>query len=480
MIDINSAPALTRRALLGGAASLGGLALIGHARSADANAKAMHKLVAEPGTALLRGRAAVPVNIWGYNGIAPGPVLRVRQGDELKVQLQNGLHQPTTLHWHGVRIANAMDGVPGLTQKAVEPGKTFDYRFVCPDAGTFWYHPHKFSSEQVARGLHGVLIVDEKDPPQVDQDRLMVVDDWRLDESGQIHNASFGSIGERAHGGRFGNTFTCNGVTNHRIQVKAGERIRFRFCNVANASSFALQIADHHATVIAIDGQPVDPFKAHDGVILLSPGQRVDVMADMTNEPGSTSRIRLLGFEQEVAIATLVYAEGQRKRKGILDQPVKLPSNPLLANLDLDSAVDVGLIMDGGAMGGMSGAKVDGQFLGMRRLVQQYGYVWSFNGTAGMPDEPLVRVKRGQTVRLRMVNNTSWPHAMHIHGHHFKQISDGAGDGYGAVWRDVIVLRRDQELTTAFVADNPGKWMLHCHMLEHQEGGMATWFEVVA
>ena len=146
--------AITRRSILGGAASLGGLTLIGNAGGVVANSTAMHKLVAEPGTALLRGKDALPVKIWGYNGMAPGPVLRVRQGNELRVQLQNGIHQPTTLHWHGIRIANAMDGVPGLTQEAVEPGKTFDYRFTCPDAGMFWYHPHSFSSEQVARGLH--------------------------------------------------------------------------------------------------------------------------------------------------------------------------------------------------------------------------------------------------------------------------------------------------------------------------------------
>lgn len=471
---------LSRRALLGGLASFGGSVFVGTSTRGLADTGSVRHLIARPGTAALRGEGHKPVSIWGYNGMAPGPVLRLRQGDELRVRLENGLQQPTTLHWHGIRIANAMDGVPHLTQELVEPGQSFDYRFTCPDAGTFWYHPHKFSSEQVARGLHGILIVDEKDPPKVDQDRLLVIDDWRLDDNGQIHRASFGSIGERAHGGRFGNTFTCNGSTDHQVPVKAGERVRFRFCNVANASSFALRIADHTAHVIAIDGQPVTPFEAHDGVVLLSPGQRLDVIVDMTRHPGSVSSIQLLGFEQPVALGRLVYAKDGPVRTDPLDTPIELPSNPLATRLDLANAVDATLTMEGGAMGGMRGAKVDGVFLDMRRLVQQHGYVWSFNGTAGMPDEPLVRVKRGQTVRLRMNNNTSWPHAMHIHGHHFKAIGDNTGDGYGSVWRDTIVVRRGQDLTVAFVADNPGKWMLHCHMLEHQEGGMATWFEVQA
>lgn len=437
-------------------------------------------LVAKEGTAQLLSGGSSATRIWGYNAQAPGPILRVIQGETLNVRLLNNLHQPTTLHWHGIRIANAMDGVPDMTQKAVEPKEAFDYSFVCPDAGTFWYHPHKFSSEQVARGLHGVLVVDEKKPPQVDQDRVLVLDDWRLTREGQIHNESFGSIGERAHGGRFGNTFTLNGQDNHKVPVIAGQRLRLRLCNVANASSFAMRFADHTVRIIAIDGQPVTPFKADDGVVLLSPGQRADVMIDMTNPPGFESKIQLLGFEQEVTVGRMIYSADERIRTDVLDAPIALPANPLAKNLDLANAVDVTLTMDGGAMGGMRGANVDGQFLGMRRLVQQYGYVWSFNGTAGMPKQPLVQVKQGETVRLHMVNQTGWPHAMHIHGHHFKALEGNTGDGYGSVWRDTIVVRRGQELTVGFVADNPGKWMLHCHMLEHQEGGMATWFEVTA
>lgn len=476
----NDRQLLSRRAFVGGIIGAGGIGLLGFPSEATAEPEVSYRLTAKPGRAALRGAEYPRVDVWGYNGVAPGPLLRVKQGAPLAVRLRNGLQQPTTLHWHGIRIANAMDGVPGLTQAPVKPGAEFNYRFTCPDAGTYWYHPHKHSSEQVARGLHGVLIVEEKDPPNVDQDRVLVLDDWRLDEDGQIHLSSFGSIGERAHGGRFGNTFTCNGVTDHDVKVKAGERVRLRFCNVANASSFAVQIADHEVVVIAIDGQPVRPFKAHDGVILLSPGQRVDAMVDMTGSPGSTSPIRLLGFEQSVAVGRLVYAPVERARRGILETAIELPANPLATDLDLSDAVDATLVMDGGAMGGMQGAKVAGKFYDTAQLVQRFGYVWSFNGTAGMPEEPLVRVKRGQTVRLRMINNTSWPHAMHIHGHHFKQIAGSSGDGYDAVWRDTIVLRRGQEITTAFVADNPGKWMLHCHMLEHQEGGMATWFEVMA
>ena len=131
-----------------------------------------------------------PTPIWGYDGLSPGPTLRVKQGEELKVRLVNDLDQPTVIHWHGLRIDNAMDGVPHLTQMPVAPGQSFDYRFTPPDAGTFWYHTHFGSSEQLARGLYGVLIVEEPDAPPVDRDLMLVIDDWRLMETARSSRAS--------------------------------------------------------------------------------------------------------------------------------------------------------------------------------------------------------------------------------------------------------------------------------------------------
>jgi len=436
-------------------------------------------LVAQEGAAHLRADTQASTRIWGYNEQAPGPILRVKQGHELRVRLVNKLKQPTSLHWHGIRIVNAMDGVPHLTQKAVEPGRSFDYRFTCPDAGTFWYHPHIMSSEQVARGLHGVLIVEEPDPPKVDQDRVFVIDDWRLMDDGQIHAASFGSIGERAHGGRYGNTFTLNGSTNHTVAAKAGERLRLRLCNVSNANIFGLKIDDHAARVIAIDGQPVTPFEAKDGFIALASGQRNDVIVDMTGKPRTKSAIRLFTYDEERVIGHIAYHPKEQRREKVLNDPIALPANPLDTKLELSNAETHSLIMDGGAMGGMTGAWVEGKWLGMREMVRRHGFVWSFNGVAGMPKDPLFKAARGRTGKLKMVNRTAWPHAMHLHGHHFKQIArqpDGPSEPH---WRDTILINPDEEFIMAFVADNPGKWMLHCHMLEHQEGGMTTWFEVV-
>jgi FtsP/CotA-like multicopper oxidase with cupredoxin domain len=474
----SSLPLITRRSFVGGLACASGAVAIIPLQSHSAQAVGMTQLTARSGEATLRGSGSPPVGIWGYNGKAPGPILRVRQGDELHVQLRNKLTQPTTLHWHGIRIANAMDGVPGLTQEAVIPGGTFDYRFTCPDAGTFWYHPHKMSSEQVARGMHGVLIVEENDPLQVDQDLVLALDDWRLGRDGQIHGPSFGAIGERAHGGRYGNTFTLNGSTNHKIPVKAGERLRLRLCNVSNANIFGFRIADHAQKIIAIDGQPVEPHTPNEGIVVLGPGQRADVIVDMMGDAGISSKLSLLTFDEQHEIGQLSYHRTDKRRDKPLNTAVRLAANPLATKMDFGSAHDVTLTMEGGAMGGMRGASVDGKWLSMRQLVDQHGFVWSFNGTAGMPKKPLFSVPRGKTVKLKIVNQTGWPHAMHLHGHHYKEIARTGTDAPDPFWRDTVLSNPREELTMAFVADNPGKWMFHCHMLEHQEGGMATWFEV--
>ena len=128
-------------------------------------------------------------------------------------------------------------------------------------------------------------------------------------------------------------------------------------------------------------------------------------------------------------------------------------------------------------MGQLPGANFKGQYYPMRDLALKHGQVWAFNGTAGMDAKPLFKVQRGAIVAVRMVNRTMWPHAMHFHGHHVQEVSHSSRKPL-PYWRDTILMERAETVTVAFKADNPGKWMLHCHMLEHQAGGMGTWFQV--
>ena len=155
-----------RKFIAAGAGTLGAAMALPPWRSMAAGGDAYQVLEPKPGTAPLAGVDKPGVSVWGYQGTVPGPLIRVKRGEKVRVRLKNGLAQPTTIHWHGIRIDNAMDGVPGLTQDAVQPGKTFDYSFIAPDAGTYWYHSHAKTWEQVARGLYGMLIVEEEAPPK--------------------------------------------------------------------------------------------------------------------------------------------------------------------------------------------------------------------------------------------------------------------------------------------------------------------------
>ncbi|MGF1594418.1 MAG: multicopper oxidase family protein [Kiloniellaceae bacterium] len=471
----------TRRRLLQGGLALSTFGLALPRLPAAAQSTEPRLLTAAPGEAQLLEAGRPKTRVWAYDGTTPGPLLRVRQGEEVNVRLVNNLPQPTTLHWHGIRIDNAMDGVPHLTQHAVQPGESFDYRFTVPDAGTFWYHPHDRSWEQVARGLYGLLVVDEALPYAVDQDVAIVADDWRLDDDGQIDEASFGHMMDWSHAGRLGNTLTLNGHDLLDIPVVSGERLRLRLCNTCNARVLELRLEDHEVWLIALDGQPVAPRTLDDGYLRLAPGERADLFVHLSGEPGSSAALAEVSRDQRLVAGRLSYhptAMLARSRR-LAEPPPPLPANPLAADLDLVDALAVELLMEGGAMGTLAQAMHEGEMKDIRTLVGA-GMVWSFNGVAGMTEEPLFTAALGRTVAVDIRNDTRWPHAIHLHGHHFKIMERNGAATNDDAWKDTVLLDPQENARIAFVADNPGRWMIHCHMLEHQASGMTTWFVIEA
>jgi FtsP/CotA-like multicopper oxidase with cupredoxin domain len=421
-----------------------------------------------PATAQLTPPEYAETPVWAYDGTVPGPVLRLPQGTRLTRRFVNALPQASTVHWHGVRLANTMDGVPELTQDPIPPGGEFLYDFTAPDAGTYWYHPHNRSWEQMARGLSGALIVEEAAPPEVDRDEVLLIDDWRLAADASI-DESFGQMHDWAHAGRLGNWITVNGDGDLRLTARRNERLRLRLVNTANARIFDLGLRGMAGWVVALDGQPLDaPEPA--GRITLAPAQRADLIVDVTGE----AEALLVSFERDggYAIATLA-VEGEA-RSSALPAPAPLPPNEVPPLGNLETARKVQLRMEGGAMGRMAEAMLDGKQLGIRELVGR-GKAWAFNGIAGLTGEPLVAARLGETVRIEMVNDTAWPHAMHLHGHHFRRLNP---DGQTGPLRDTILVDRGETVEIAFVADNPGNWLLHCHMLEHAAAGMMTWVKV--
>ena len=410
--------------------------------------------------------------IWGYDGSTPGPVIRVRQGETIIRRFINELPQPSTVHWHGIRLKNGMDGVPGLTQGLVPPKGEFLYEFDAPDAGTYWYHPHNRTWEQMARGLYGALIVEENEPPITDRDEVLLIDDWRLQPDASIAGG-FDAMMDWSHGGRMGNWLTVNGKGGYRQQARHGERLRLRLVNVANARIFPLRLDGLEGWIVALDGQPLArPERA--GGMVLAPAQRIDLLVDVVAADGARASINFLSGND---IHPLVRFDiDGRLRAERLAIPAPLAPNPVPPLGDIGTARTVTLRMEGGAMGGMRGAMMGGRMMGMRNLVEA-GRVWAFNGVADMPDAPLMAASLGEIVKIDMINDTAWPHAIHLHGHHFRKI---AKNGQAGPLRDTLLVDREETAQIAFVADNPGKWLLHCHMLEHAAGGMATWIDVAA
>jgi len=411
--------------------------------------------------------------VWAFDNIVPGTMLRTKQGETISMRFQNDLPEGSSVHWHGIRIDNKMDGVPGLTQELVQPEASFDYKFVVPDAGTYWYHSHNRSWEQMAKGLYGPLIVEEHNPPDVDRDEVMVIDDWRLSDDAQI-SANFGSMMDHSHGGRQGNWITVNGIGMDKasLQVKQFERLRLRLINVANAQVFTLSLQGLNAWLVALDGQPLEKVQLLTGNITLAPAQRVDLIVDVMEKSGTVGELSFNSRGKNIPFFKFPVNGEQRKK--IMAQPGPLPANSVPKITNLDKVPITELLMEGGAMGGMRSAIYKGKELTTRELVKE-GMIWSFNGVVGMTDKPLLEVKRNETVRIQIINETSWPHAMHLHGHHFRQIHK---DGKQGPLRDTLLLNRGERMNIAFVADNPGNWLLHCHMLEHQASGMKTWIRV--
>jgi len=416
---------------------------------------------------------------WAYNGAVPGPVLRVRQGEKLRVDFTNGLEEATTVHWHGLRIPNAMDGVPHLTQPPIEPGETFAYEYAPPDAGTFWYHPHLRSTVQLGRGLYGVMVVEEAAPPKVDREVIWAIDDWRLMDDGSIDD-EFDHRFDLSHGGRIGNFVTVNGKSLKEFPVKAGERLRLRLLNAANARTFGLNFTGLDPVVIALDGQPVKPHRPPKGRVTLGAGQRADVIVDMTGKPGDRMTVVDDHVEDKAFdFIVFVHEGGPPLRQSPLDAPRALAANPV-PEPDMGAAIDQKIVIQGGAMGGLAEATFKGKPWKTRTLFRKHNKVWTLNGVAfsDMDVPPMFTLKKGASYRWRMVNDTVWEHPMHLHGHHFQLLARNGKPVDPQPWLDTVLLAPDEVVDVVFVADNPGPWLFHCHILEHHVAGMGSIVQV--
>jgi FtsP/CotA-like multicopper oxidase with cupredoxin domain len=439
------------------------------------------RLVAAPAELAVAGQAALPV--WAYDAQVPGPVLRYRRGAVLDLELHNRLPDPTTIHWHGIRLPNGMDGVPGLTQDPVAAGGRFRYRFALPDAGTYWYHPHLGTPEQVDRGLAGALIVEDDEPPPVDLDLVWLLDDWRLNAQGHV-SEDFYNFHDVAHAGRMGQRLTVNGHPALAQALESGQRVRLRLINASNARIYALTFEGLPAWLIARDGMPAASAVPWEGELLLGPGMRSDFIID-AQRPGRFELRDRFG-RGERSLAALEVRGPERAAR-----PAPRPASfEPLPEPDLAQALVHTLRLGGGAMNREGWPQESAAEREARRLRQQAGSrepapAWTINGQAHMSHDRThaahaaeFRVPRGRSVRLTFDNATAWWHPMHLHGHHFRVLSRNGQALAERPWRDSVLMAPGDRVDVAFVADNPGFWLIHCHVLEHHAGGLGTLFEV--
>ncbi|MDS0301062.1 multicopper oxidase family protein [Halogeometricum sp. S1BR25-6] len=400
---------------------------------------------------------------WTYDGRTPGPELRVREGDVLGVELANDLPTETTVHWHGVPVPNPVDGVPGVTQDPILPGETYEYTFRAEPAGTYFYHSHV--GLQLDRGLLGPLIVEERNPHvEYDRDIVVVFDDYLAEEprlpsergtNGGMGGGMGGSGG--MGGGMMGDVRPPydGHLVNGRLpndpatfEVTEGERIRFRFVNAASATVYGVRLAGHEMTVTHADGRPVEPVDVDSFVF--GAGERYDAVVVADNSGSWSLRADALDGNESPARAVFRYdsADGTDAPTSPSSSSNQLTYGDLHALSPLDGVsgnpdrtFDLSLSRGGGP-----------------------SYTWVIDGQA-YPDADPLQIRPGEHVRIRLTNRSPVVHPMHLHGHFF-----AVGD---AVKDTVLVPGHMGQATIDFRADNPGRWLFHCHNLYHLDAGMA-------
>jgi len=394
------------------------------------------------------------LDVWAYNDRVPGPILRVRLGESIEVKLHNRLPQPTTIHWHGVRVPNAMDGVPGVTQDRIAPGSTFTYRFTPKDAGTFWFHPHVRSSEQIERGLYGVLIVDDAAPLPYNRDEVWVLDDWRLGPDGQI-DPRFVTRHDLAHDGRWGQLVTVNGDANQELVVRPGERIRLRLANTSNGRVYRPDFSELDPRVIAVDGMYArQPLRA-DG-FELAPGNRLDLDVTIPLNAAGRSFPIIDRFTRRPFLLATLRVEGA----AVQTPTFAPPSNPRVPiwSRAADLATDVTYVLDA-------------------RRAGEHGIQWTINGVP-WGEHTVTELPHAKWTRVRFQNDSARLHPMHIHGQFFKVIAKNGQPVDEPFFRDTVLLHRRETIDVGMVPLDWGRWMMHCHILEHADSGMMTEIDV--
>jgi FtsP/CotA-like multicopper oxidase with cupredoxin domain len=404
---------------------------------------------------------------------APPPVIRMRRDRPFTARVTNTLDDYTTMHWHGLRLANAMDGVPYLTQIPLAKGEAYDYELFSPDAGTFWYHPHCMTMDQMALGLTGILIVEEDEDPGFDAEIPLNLRDFRLDGNGEWIDLWTARGAARA--GTFGTVMTTNWNVEPSYEAPTGGLVRLRVAATDTTRVYKLFLPDAQAKVIALDGHPlpevIDMPSSKDNALILGPGQRADIAVLLPE--GEDQNVTLLTDAPGAPrVLARFIARGPALTRSIRDvRP--LPPNPV-REPNLAEARREEFIFGWSPEGDLPNNGVCGSL--------PYTF-WSINRTPWAGDAvegvgPLATFRKNESVVLRLRNESPNDHPIHLHGLAFRPIGSNKRN-LPPYWTDTVLLQREETIDIAFVADNPGDWAFHCHVIEHQKTGLAGYVRVL-
>lgn len=408
----------------------------------------------EAKVAKLELRPGVMTEVWTYDGRLPGTLIRAKRGQRLVVKFTNNLPEPTTIHWHGVRVPASMDGSE-LVQSPVQPGASFTYAFDLLDSGTYWYHPHVRSSPQVGSGLYGALIIEEAEEPFFGDEATLILSDIGLEEDGTLtpldSNGWFGD-----YFGREGNVLLVNGRVHPTLKLREGVSQRWRVINAARSRYFKFQVPGQRWVRIA-SGGGVAEHTLEPEFVTLAPGERAEVIVTIEGQRGGTveiqghdaNRFRLPKPADPVPLFALEIVDEAA------GDPVELPQAlRTIEPLDVSSS----------RLRRFEFAELEGM----------QGDVLTIHVDGVPSDHSMpVHVQVGSTEIWELSNATPYDHPFHLHGFSFQVLDLDGHAPQVREWKDTINVQPNQRIRVGVhFDDRPGHWMYHCHILDHADLGM--------
>jgi len=414
----------------------------------------------------------IELPLWTYHDDIL-PVVRVPKGARLQTHLRNDLPEHTSIHWHGIRLPNHMDGVPYVTQYPVQPGEDYIYDFTVPDTGLFPFHSHCNTVEQLGRGLAGALIVTGDETRPYDADLLCVIKDWRVGTNRMFEAFSDDEGASKA--GTFGSVRSVNYAAVPELEAPAGGDVRLRLMNVDNSRVNQIGIEGAEAAVIATDGQAVSPFPFK--TWRLGSAMRLDLCIRM---PGVGQEVRIYDyFAPEPVLLATITAIGDRIQRSDFDPAPLIRAD--IAEPDMANAQFRRIEFSSTALPTPNIVQLEnGETINFADgLCLSDKTFWAINKTTWPEDSherlpaPILNLKKDRTYVFELVNGTPHMHPIHIHGHTFLYLKSNKRS-LPKHFTDTVLLKPKERIHVAFKADNPGDWMFHCHIIEHAETGMMS------